>query len=151
MFEFVERPNSLLGGWSPCPFARKARLSSQVKVIFADENNLDASITEAKTLLEDNDVIAVCFDHKIISAETIQTFVIARNLTLMLEDYVILEDHPDAPEFVNGVQMNFGKCGLLLIQRLSKLTEASDQLKSKGYYDHWDRKAIDEVVTWRKN
>jgi hypothetical protein len=64
-------------------------------------------------------------------------------------DYVILEDHPDLPEFVNGVQMNFGFCGLLVIQKLNKLNNAADQLRKKGYYDMWNQEALDEVVTWR--
>ena len=69
----------------------------------------------------------------------------------MQEDYVVLEDHPDKLEYVNGVNMNFGKCGLLLIQKLSKLNEASSQLKAKGYYDHWNQQVLDDVVNWRNN
>jgi hypothetical protein len=67
----------------------------------------------------------------------------------MPTDYVILEDHPAAPEYVNGIKMNFGLCGLLVIQKLSKLNNASDKLREQGYYDHWDQKALNEVVTWR--
>jgi hypothetical protein len=45
--------------------------------------------------------------------------------------------------------MNFGKCGLLLIQKLSKLNAASEQLKQKGYYDNWPAESLDSVVSWR--
>jgi hypothetical protein len=45
--------------------------------------------------------------------------------------------------------MNFGKCGLLLIQKLSKLNAASEQLKQKGYYDNWPAESLDYVVSWR--
>ena len=64
-------------------------------------------------------------------------------------NYVILEDHPDAIEYINGVTMNFGHCGLLLVSKLDMLNTASNQLKSKGYYDHWSQENLDEVVTWR--
>jgi hypothetical protein len=47
--------------------------------------------------------------------------------------------------------MNFGHCGLLVVQKLDKLNTASDQLRDKGYYNHWDQAAIDQVVSWRKN
>jgi hypothetical protein len=67
----------------------------------------------------------------------------------MYDDYVILEDHPDSIESVSGVRMNFGECGLFVIQKLSKLNEASNKLKSAGYYDYWDQKSLDNVVTWR--
>jgi len=46
--------------------------------------------------------------------------------------------------------MNFGKCSLILVQRLSKLTEASNILKEKGYYDNWSQENLDDVVIWRK-
>jgi hypothetical protein len=45
--------------------------------------------------------------------------------------------------------MNFGHCGLLVIQKLSKLNNAADKLKGQGYYDTWSQQALDEVVTWR--
>jgi hypothetical protein len=45
--------------------------------------------------------------------------------------------------------MNFGKCGLLIIQKLDKLNNASDQLREKGYYTHWSQKDLDSVVSWR--
>jgi hypothetical protein len=67
----------------------------------------------------------------------------------MPNNYVILEDHPAIPEYVNGVKMNFGACGLLVVQKLDQLNTASAQLKLKGYYDHWNKSAIDEVVSWR--
>lgn len=150
MISFVEIPNSKLGNWPPCPYARKARLDNKFKIIFADGTDILSSIEQAKTLLENNDVVAVCFDQDLITANEIENFVLDTNQSLMLDDYVILEDHPAALEYVNGVNMNFGGCGLLLVQKLTKLTDASDQLKIKGYYDQWDQPAFDSVVAWRK-
>lgn len=146
---FVEQPNSLLGDWPPCPYARKARLDNKFKILFDYSKDFADSIAYSKLLLETNDVVIVCFDHTQINAEITQQLVKNHNTLLMRDDYVILEDHPDAAEFVNGLNMNFGKCGLLLIQRLSKLNDASNQLRSKGYYNYWDKKSIDEVVSWR--
>jgi hypothetical protein len=67
----------------------------------------------------------------------------------MWQDYVVLEDHPDSEEFINGVKMNFGECGLMILQRLSKLNKAADQLKDKGYYRTWSKENLDQVVHWR--
>ena len=69
----------------------------------------------------------------------------------MQENYVLLEDHPQRQELVNGVEMNFGKAALVLAQRLNKLNDASVQLRDKGYYRHWDDAALNTVVTWRFN
>ena len=53
------------------------------------------------------------------------------NDVAMNKDIVALEDHPNDPEILNGEAMNFGKCSLVLVQRLSKLNTASTILKSK--------------------
>jgi len=149
MVEFVEANHSALNNWSPCPYARAARLSGMISTKFATVPELRDVVRESMTTLETKDVVVVCFDHHNISPEYLQEFVADMNKMLMPLDYVILEDHPDAPEYVNGVKMNFGKCGLLVIQRLSKLNSAADKLKSQGYYDTWDQEALDQVVQWR--
>ena len=64
-------------------------------------------------------------------------------------NYVILEDHPNIVENINGVCMNFGECGLMVLQKLDKLNNASDQLREKGYYKHWSQEDLDSVVSWR--
>ena len=108
--------------------------------------NLTAVYTDR---LAEFDVVILCFDHQNYSAKQIELFAKHVNSILVLQDYVVLEDHPDAEEFINGVKMNFGKCGLLILQRLSKLNTAADQLKSKGYYHTWSKQNLDEVVNWR--
>ena len=149
MVEFVESANPALNNWPPCPYARAARLGNMISIVFAEPIEFVNVIRESKTTLEQKDVVVVCFDHNTIGPEDLQEFVAGMNKTLMPADYVILEDHPDTPEYVNGVKMNFGHCGLLVIQRLSKLNNAADKLKTQGYYDSWDQAALDEVVTWR--
>lgn len=150
MIEFVEANNSQLNNWAPCPYARAARLGNMIHTVFATVPELVQVIRESIDTLATKDVVVVCFDHHDISPEHLQEFVQGMNKMLMPLDYVILEDHPDAPEYVNGVKMNFGHCGLFVIQKLSKLNTASDKLKTQGYYDAWGQQALDEVVTWRR-
>ena len=149
MVNFIEKPNSLLGNWAPCPYARQARIANKIEVQFTEVSNMFETINEQLSKLEHKDVIIICFDHNRISPEFLQEFVVSTNTLLMKNDYVILEDHPNTPEYVNGVKMNFGHCGLLLLQKLSKLTEASDLLKEKGYYDVWSKQNLNDVVNWR--
>jgi len=149
MVNFIEKPNSLLGNWAPCPYARQARIANKIEVQFTEVSNMFETINQQLSKLEHKDVIIICFDHNRISPEFLQEFVVGTNTLLMKNDYVILEDHPNTPEYVNGVKMNFGHCGLLLLQKLSKLTEASDLLKEKGYYDVWSKHNLNDVVDWR--
>lgn len=149
LVEFVETNNSALNNWPPCPYAKAARLGDMISIKFATVSEFVEAIRESIDTLAGKDVVVICFDHNTISPEHLQEFVQGMNQTLMPADYVILEDHPDAPEYVNGVRMNFGACGLLVLQKLSKLNTASDKLRAQGYYDSWDQKALNEVVTWR--
>lgn len=147
--DFVEANNTALNNWAPCPFARAARLSGLIHTVFATVSELDQVVRENLHMLESKDVVVVCFDHNNIDPVELQEWVSGMNQWLMPRDYVILDDHPHAPEYVNGVRMNFDMCGLLVIQHLSKLNTASEKLKSQGYYDTWDSNALDQVVSWR--
>lgn len=145
MINFVEQPNPLLNNWPPCPYARQARLNNKISVVFDSPLNIANYVSS----LDSFDVVVLCFDHAEFSADQVIQFTRQVNDQLMPEDFVVLEDHPLSDEYINGVKMNFGECGLMVLQRLTKLNSAANQLKEKGYYDTWSRENLDEVVTWR--
>ena len=149
MTDFVEKPNPLLNDWAPCPFARQARMTDKIEIVFSEPRKLKDTIEKNLPVLESKDVLIVCFEHEGIHYELLKEVVRLQNAKLAKRDYVILEDHPEDPEILNGVKMNFGKCGLLLVQKLSKLNAASEQLRQKGYYDTWPEENLDAVVNWR--
>ena len=143
--DFVEQPNPKLGNWAPCPYARAARQNNQIEIV----KGLNA-LTDFETIDLDAKEVWV-FYYPIEQYTGTQFEEIARELndTLMKLDVVVLEDHPDLIDTVNGIRMNFDQASLLIIQKLSKLNEASNKLRSKGYYEHWSQNEIDSVVTWR--
>lgn len=149
MTDFVEKPNPLLNDWAPCPFARQARMTDKIEIVFSEPRKLKDTIEKNLPVLESKDVLIVCFEHEGIHYELLKEVVRLQNAKLAKRDYVILEDHPEDPEILNGVKMNFGKCGLLLVQKLSKLNTASEQLRQKGYYATWPEENLDAVVNWR--
>lgn len=147
--DFVEVPNPKLGNWSPCPFARQARITNNIAIVFSTHKDLSNTITESIKTLESKEVVVICFDHTEVDPNALQKFVTDTNKILMLDNVVILEDHPDIPEYINSVKMNFGECGLIIVQKLDKLNKASDQLRDKGYYQVWSPEDLDSVVSWR--
>lgn len=149
MTDFIEVPNPKLGDWAPCPYARQARVNNNISIKFAEVFEFADIIRESLETLENKEVVVVCFDHRVIDPISLQAYVKEMNDMLLPINYVILEDHPDSPEYINDVCMNFGECGLLVIQKLDKLNKASDQLREKGYYDVWSKEDLDAVVTWR--
>lgn len=151
LVNFVEANHEGLNNWPPCPYARSARLRGLIATVFAEPQQFKDAIYQGMQTLADQDVVVICFDHHNIDPQALQEFVEGINRDIMPQDFVVLDDHPHSPEYVNGVCMNFGVCGLLLLQRLSKLTDASQRLQSQGYYNAWDAKALAEVVTWRSS
>lgn len=151
MQDFVEKPHPGLGNWPPCPFARQARINNTIEIRFSEPELLAFDVYKSlATLDQGKEVVVICWDHNLVGVVFVQELVTALNRELMPKNYVILEDHPHSPEWVNGVYMNFGVCGLFVIQKLDKLNQAAEQLANKGYYQHWDQAALDSVVTWRK-
>lgn len=151
LISFVEKPNPLLNNWAPCPYARQARVNKKIAFVDCTFNNLTLRILENLPQLDAKDVVIFYYDPVESTADELETIVEKINRVLMTENYVLLEDHPEREELVNGVKMNFGKAALVLAQRLNKLNDASEQLKAKGYYSHWDEAALNTVVTWRFN
>lgn len=145
LINFVEKPNIQLNNWPPCPYARQARLADKIYIVF----DSPLEIAHYASFLDDYDVVVLCFDSADYSASQIKLFSQHINSILIHKDLVVLEDHPDSAEFINGVKMNFGRCGLMILQRLSKLNSAADQLKDKGYYSMWSKENLDDVVNWR--
>lgn len=151
LVDFVEKPNPMLNGWAPCPYARRARVSDRFAICFATADTLVDTIETAAQQLNERDVVAVCVDAEKISAADLSATVEQLNAQLMNQDVLLLEDHPEDVEIVNGVHMNFGACAIVFVQQLSKINEASDQLRAGGYYDCWSQENLDSVVTWRVN
>lgn len=150
LINFVEVPNGLLNDWPPCPYARQARIQNKIKTVFIeDPNNLESIIENQLIYLNENDVLVFCLDSNNISGHNLEVRIDTLNKRLMYDDFVLLEDHPDNIEKLNGVIMNFNYCALVLAQRLSKLQDASIKLKEKGYYDNWPKTNLDYVVNWR--
>jgi len=141
--EFVSVHNESLNQ-TPCPYARAA----QVKYIKTD--NIDLELKKILDCGLLHEVICIYTATENYTPYELHHYVMEWNTIAMKKDLVALEDHPLSEEIINGVQMNFGHCILILVQRLSKLTAASNTLKKKGYYDNWTQEDLDEVVTWRE-
>lgn len=144
---FVEQPHPSLGGWPPCPFARKARLTNSIDI----RPGTDVA-QDARSLLDyswEKEVVIFWYEPSAVPSNQFVEQVRLVNLELMPQDVVVLEDHPEVDEIISGVKMNFGPCALIVCQQLSKLNLAADQLSQKDYYHTWSQEDLDKIVTWR--
>lgn len=134
--DFVEVKNPALGGWPPCPYARKARLEKDYDVRIGHDLGTDLAdlshtgITKSVVILAyDPGRYTVTQFNKTMD-ELNEQFLVRHNL-------LALADHPGDPEIVNGVSMNQGTYALALVQSLSDLNHKAKAMADKGFYDSW--------------
>ena len=150
MANFVEVPHPSLGGWAPCPYARKARLDRDFEVRLGTNPYFDLKVM-AQTGITKSVVIFV-YDSTAYSYEQFYAQVNSANKEFLLgKDLLALEDHPGAPEMVNSVCMNQGTYALALVQSLSDLNEKSRVVAGKGFYDTWPEDYLQEVFAHRQD
>ena len=140
---FVEVPHPALGGWAPCPYARKARLDRdfEVRLGLAPIHDL---IKISKNGLGGKSVVVIAYNPNSYTHEVFSKELDTANKEFLLPNNLLaLEDHPGDPEIVNGVSMNQGTYALALVQSLSDLNEKAHQVANKGFYDTWP----DEYLT----
>ena len=146
---FVSVYNETIGQ-TPCPFAKEALIRNKIDYKEVDKSNtLSTLVHLADHWNDDFEVVCLYAKTNEFVPSELTELVTAFNNNAMDKDIVALEDHPDDIEEWKSVSLNFGKCIIILVQRLSKLNQASKILKKKGYYDSWDKEHYDEVVGWR--
>lgn len=148
---FVEVPHPSLGGFSPCPFARSARLKKSYEIYLGTDPYYDLK-NRARYGMGEKEVIIYVYDpvewpHRILS-DSIES---ANNDCLLRNNLLALEDHPDDIEDVNGVVMNQGTYALALVQSLSDLDAKAQLMASKGFYDAWPEEYLQALFHHRKD
>lgn len=146
--EFVSVHNEQLQQ-IPCPYAKQALIRKTIQYVPSTKITLVNKLETIAYLWDDRYEVAIFYIEDEITPEELSEVVDNFNRRFMPRDFVVLDDHPDDPEVLNGVTMNFGKAPLILLQRLSKINWAGDQLKKRGYYDNWPKENYDDVVAWR--
>ena len=147
--DFVEVTHPALGGWSPCPYARRARLDRtfEVRLGLAPIHDL---IKISKTGIEGKGVIAIAYDPDHYTHEEFSSALdIANREFLLPNDLLALEDHPDDPEIINGIAMNQGTYALALVQSLSDLNEKARLVAKAGFYDTWPEEYLELLFKHR--
>ena len=148
---FVEVPNPALGGWAPCPYARKARLDRdfEVRLGLAPIHDL---IKISKNGLGGKSVVVIAYDPKHFTHKSFSKDLETANKEFLLpNNLLVLEDHPADPEIVNGVSMNQGTYALALVQSLSDLDDKARLMARKGFYNSWPEEYLTDLFKHRKD
>jgi hypothetical protein len=147
---FVEVPHPNLGGWAPCPYARKARLDRDFEVRLGRDPYHDAMDVAIHGLPKS--VVIYAYDTADWSHMDFSYKIdLANQLWLLRYDMLALEDHPGDPEVVNDVCMNQGTYALMMIQNLTDLNEKARLVAKKGFYDTWPEDYLELLFKHRKD
>jgi hypothetical protein len=148
---FVEVPHPALGGWAPCPYARKARLDRDFTVRVGVNPYFDL-LNVAKDGLGGRSVLILAYNpNEFFYSQFTSDIQAANEEALLRNDLLALEDHPGDPEIVNGVSMNQGTYALALVQSLSDLDEKAQLVAKQGFYDTWPEDYLQALFKHRKD
>ena len=148
---FLEIANPALGGWAPCPYARRARLDQAYKVRLGD-NILFDLMELGRVGLAGKSVVILTYEPETYAGEAFELAVqTACQEYLLPQDLIALPDHPDLPETVNGVIMNHGRYALILVQQLSDLDQKAAAMGRKGFYDTWPEDYLKQLFQHRQD
>jgi hypothetical protein len=148
---FVEVPHPALGGWPPCPYAKKARLEQDFAVRIGMDPYFDL-VNLAKDGLGGKSVVIFVYDPKEWPYEQFAfSLQVANKNFLLKQDILALEDHPEDLEIVNGVSMNQGTYAMAMCQSLSDLDNRARHMASKGFYNTWPNDYLQALFQHRQD
>jgi hypothetical protein len=151
MVNFLEVPHPALGGWSPCPYARSARLKHTYSVFLGVDPYYDLK-NRARMGMGDREVVIYVYDPAEWPHELFAASINSANQEFLLRnDILALEDHPADVEDVNGVIMNQGKYAMALVQGLSDLNAKAKLVARKGFYDAWPEEYLQALFQHRED
>jgi hypothetical protein len=148
---FVEVPHPALGGWPPCPYARKARLDQDFTVRVGVNPYFDL-LNVARDGLSGKSVLILAYNpDEFFYSQFTSDIKAANEEALLQNDLLALEDHPGDQEIVNGVSMNQGTYALALVQSLTDLNEKAQLVAKQGFYDTWPEDYLQALFKHRKD
>lgn len=147
---FVEVPHPAMGGWAPCPYARRARLDRDFDVRIGVNPYFDLKVVAQTGITKS--VIIFAYESAAYSYEHFHVMLESANKEFLLsKDLLALEDHPGLPETVNGVCMNQGTYALSLVQSLGDLNDKARMIASKGFYTGWPEQYLQDLFCHRQD
>ena len=122
-----------LGGHSICPYAFSASVHIEERAL--------RRVTLSS--LPNADVIVYILEDDISECALMQR---VAEINMSQSMWYALDDHMDDATYINGVQSNFSKGNLLLIQKRDKLERARETLHQTDYYKYWSPTMYRRIV-----
>lgn len=138
--ETLEKPNENYNNMPACPFAKRAWADDRVGFIFKKDESFDV-LFEAIYGWDNSKDVIILIDFNYLNVDDLYQFMDILNQSLSEDgiDMFVMGFHPESDEnelLENSLEMtNDNSYAMIFLQRLTKLQEASNLLRDKGYYD----------------
>ena len=139
----ISQAKDELGGFSVCPFAKKALEEKKVFWSYIGYEPVAYILRYIEATPDDFEVIIFYNLSKNLTNEDLVSII--AKLQEKMPDMVFLKDHPDNPGFINGVNTSNGEYPTILAQPRKKLEEARSKLLKTKYYDYWSEEYKKEI------
>jgi len=152
----LEVPSEYLNGLPPCPYARKAWLDNQVRVI--ETKDVLTSALLHRDLVKTHDLVVIA-SFNLPDAEKMERAIQEYNDKYAVDDLYFMLFHPEygaeeaeldflyETEWESSIEDEY--C-MVFIQKLSKVDDYSLQLEKKGYYDAFPEDEYQTLVLDRR-
>jgi hypothetical protein len=120
-----------LNGFAVCPYASKSKFEI-----------IECKVKEIQPM-EGYDVIIFVVENDF-SLNEVQKWVDHYNEKH--QNWLFFEDCKDYDTFISGIKTNNGKYNLILGQPKEKLRNFREKLAKTGYYDHWEKEYLEEIL-----
>ena len=143
----LQKPNPFYNNLPACPYAQKAWQENKVAILFKYEDSyqcLYSTISQWEDVFDLCIIVDMDFER---DPDRFHSYLDDLN-TAISEGIFIEKDmwvmgfhpHDEANDFIDDqsfMQMVEDEYAMIFVQRLSKLQEAADKIKEKGYYDSY--------------
>ena len=150
LIEWVKRVSERkdeIGGYSICPFAKKAVEEKKVfwsTIAYECESYILRYIESTSNF----ELIVFYNTSKNLTDEDLLNLI--SKLQSKRPDLIFLKDHPDNPGFINGLNTGNNEYPVILVQPKDKLLEARNKLLKTKYYDYWSEDYKNEILGYGK-
>jgi hypothetical protein len=144
--KYLTKKRDELGGFSICPFAKKALDDNKIKWTYIAFEPIDYISRYIESLDEEYEVLLFINATKNLSDN--DCIDIIKFLNDTFPDVVFLKDHPDTPGYINGVSTGNGEYPIILAQPRKALSDARNILTRTKYYDNWNEDYKKEIWSY---
>ena len=140
--ERISEKKDELGGFSICPFAKKA---FEDKKIFWSYIGCECEAYILRYIESTPDFEVIVFYNLKKNLTDDDLKVIIKELNSKRPDLIFLKDHPDNPGFINNISTSNKEYPTILVQSRSKLMEFREKLSKTNYYEFWSEDYKKEI------